>query len=144
MKQYVVDCSTAIKWYIPEDDSELARQFRNSADEMHSPDFIDVEISAVLTKLLRKKELSESELFSVLRDFRATSLIKRVYTGILIDRAVEISISSSRSIYDCLYIALAERLNVAMVTADEKLVNALASTAWRSSVILLKSFSPTP
>ena len=41
--------------------------------------------------------------------------------------AFAIANAYGRTVYDCLYIALAEALEVDFITADEKLANALAS-----------------
>ena len=45
-------------------------------------------------------------------------------TAGLLDEAVEIALVTRRTVYDCLYIALAERLGCVAVTADRKLYNA--------------------
>ncbi len=42
----------------------------------------------------------------------------------LLDEAFEIALVTRRTVYDCLYIALAERLGSVVVTADQKLYNA--------------------
>ena len=44
--------------------------------------------------------------------------------GALLDAAFEIALTTRRTVYDCLYIALAERLDCVAVTADAKLYNA--------------------
>ena len=46
--------------------------------------------------------------------------------------------SSNRTVYDCLYLALAVQLGGTMVTADEKLINALAATPWAAHLVHLK------
>jgi predicted nucleic acid-binding protein len=46
----------------------------------------------------------------------------------LLPRALEIAKQHRRSVYDCLYVALAEREQCQLVTADGKLVNALQGT----------------
>jgi predicted nucleic acid-binding protein len=45
-------------------------------------------------------------------------------TANLLNEAFEIALETRRTVYDCLYVALAERLGCAVVTADEKLYNA--------------------
>jgi predicted nucleic acid-binding protein len=41
------------------------------------------------------------------------------------EKAFEIALEAKCSIYDCLYLALAEALGVCMVTADEKFFQAI-------------------
>jgi predicted nucleic acid-binding protein len=43
-----------------------------------------------------------------------------------------------RSVYDCVYLALAVRLGGQMVTADDRLVNSLAATQRAASAIRLQ------
>ena len=45
-------------------------------------------------------------------------------TAGLLDEAFEIALVTRRTVYDCLYIALAERLGCVVVTADRKHYNA--------------------
>jgi hypothetical protein len=48
-----------------------------------------------------------------------------VLTGSVFYRSVEISSQTRAGFYDCLYVALAEQENCQLVTADDKLINAL-------------------
>ena len=43
-------------------------------------------------------------------------------------------------IYDCLYLALADREDVGLVTADARLVEKVARTAWRKRVVALARY----
>ena len=42
--------------------------------------------------------------------------------------AIRLAIAHGRPVYDLMYVALAQRLGVRVVTADQRMVNALAST----------------
>ncbi len=42
--------------------------------------------------------------------------------------AIRLAIAHDRPVYDLMYLALAQRLGVRVVTADQRIVNALAST----------------
>ena len=43
----------------------------------------------------------------------------------LLEAALEIAIGTGRTVYDSLYVAMAVQLNCRMITADERLYNAL-------------------
>ncbi len=47
----------------------------------------------------------------------------------LMPRAFAISVAQAVTIYDALYVALAEKLNVPLVTADERLIRCMAGDA---------------
>jgi predicted nucleic acid-binding protein len=61
------------------------------------------------------------------RDARADIALIAVIvhpTDVLLNEAFEIALATRRTVYDCLYIALAVELDCPVVTADEKLYNA--------------------
>jgi predicted nucleic acid-binding protein len=45
----------------------------------------------------------------------------------LIDSAFQIATAFERTVYDCLYVALAVHSNAQLITADERLANSLAA-----------------
>jgi predicted nucleic acid-binding protein len=56
---------------------------------------------------------------------------------VLLPRAYEISSQARIGVYDCLYVALAEREGCALLTADDRLVRALGPT--HPLIVLLDS-----
>ena len=52
--------------------------------------------------------------------------------------AIRLAIAHDRPVYDLMYLALAQRLGVRAITADQRLVNALASTDLGGLVVPLK------
>lgn len=139
MSVYVVDSSVAIKWFVPEVDAAAAVRLPASGAQLHAPDFIDVELAAIAWKKIRRDGLTRAE-----ADFITSSLpvlpLQKHPTGPLVSTAFDIADRTNRSVYDCLYLALADQLDGTMVTADEKLVNALANTPWSARVIKLQHF----
>lgn len=55
--------------------------------------------------------------------------------------ALEIALAHRRSIYDAIYVALALRENCEMVTADERLYNALQGTQIAGTVLTIQQFA---
>jgi predicted nucleic acid-binding protein len=45
----------------------------------------------------------------------------------LLENAFQIATAYGRTVYDCLYVALAVQTNAQLITADERLANALAA-----------------
>jgi predicted nucleic acid-binding protein len=56
----------------------------------------------------------------------------------LLKPAFEIACQTDRTVYDCLYLALAIELGGKLVTADERLVNSLANGPCDGSVVHLR------
>jgi predicted nucleic acid-binding protein len=57
-----------------------------------------------------------------------------------VEEALDIALAQSMSTYDACYVALAHRLGLPLITADETLVHKLASTPY--VVYSLASFPP--
>jgi len=120
----VLDASVAIKWVIPENDTpkalSLRTDLRNQVHEAIAPDTFPVEVAHALTRAERKGILQQREAIIKLADVLTTAL--HLHQSIpLLARAVEISSQARIGVYDCLYLALAERELCDLVTADQRL-----------------------
>ena len=138
MTVYVVDSSVTIKWYVPEHHNAEAQRLRAGGFALHAPDFLDVEMAAILWKKLRRGDLARPDADDILNDLAGLTTITRHPTGSLIVPAFDLADRSGRTVYDCLYLALAVQLGGVMVTADEKLVNSLAGTFWAARISKLQ------
>ena len=134
----VVDSSVAIKWYVPEPHEAEAHRLRASGAALHAPDFLDVEMAAIIWKKIRKGLLTRQDADDVLNDLAGLTTITRHPTAPLVAAAFDLADQTDRTVYDCLYLALAVQLGGQMVTADERLVNALAGTPWAGHIIKLQ------
>jgi predicted nucleic acid-binding protein len=129
----VVDASVAAKWFLPEDGEPLAApaialldKYDNEEVRFVVPDLFYVETASAIWKAVRKGRvpLAFGEQALVLltqRKFPTVPSLK------LLDKAFPIATAHGRSVYDCLYVALAAQTNSQLITADERLANSLAS-----------------
>lgn len=120
----IVDTSVAVKWFIEEDEAIDALLLLKKSFELHTPDLLSLEFDNVLCKLIRRELLSIDEGLDI-HDRITTFPIQYHSSHIHRERAFEIAIETRRSIYDCLYLALAEMLDGRMITADRKFFQAL-------------------
>ena len=129
----VLDASVAAKWALPQGAEPLGEQ----ADELLKayvankirflvPDLFWVEIASVLCKAGRLGEISRSSAQGTLRDMRRRDFTT-VASQSLVDDAMEIALDFQRSVYDSIYVALAVSSRSQLITADERLANALAA-----------------
>ncbi|HLG71041.1 MAG TPA: type II toxin-antitoxin system VapC family toxin [Chloroflexota bacterium] len=138
----VVDASVAIKWYLEEEDRELARRLITGEPErpLIAPDLIVAEIGNILWKRHRQGSLTAADaarLAEAPQDPRRFPLDLVPSTQVL-PQALRIAVECDRSVYDSLYIALAVANNTAMITADARLANALSATPYAANVRLLR------
>jgi predicted nucleic acid-binding protein len=119
----VVDASVALKWVLPEPDSEAAASLQGAV--MHAPDLLMAECGNALWVRARRGELSADEArncFEVL-DGAPVSLVA---SGGLAAPAFALSLELDQTVYDCLYLALAVRRDTPLVTADRRFHDAVA------------------
>ncbi len=117
----IVDSSVAVKWVANEPGSDRARALYLS-DECWAPSLIIAEVGNALWKKQRMKIVGIEQATAALR-----ALPDRIRLFDIADlalRAFAIATDLDHPIYDCFYLALAERERCAMVTADQRLLSA--------------------
>jgi predicted nucleic acid-binding protein len=133
MSLFVVDASVGVKWFVPEVYDADARRLQNPAYQLHTPTLFDVEVGNILWKKVRRGELTRAEADTILGQLPLLPLTRHPEAPLL-TVAFDLADRTQRTVYDCLYLALAVQLGGRMVTADLRLCNALAATPWAAHV----------
>jgi predicted nucleic acid-binding protein len=131
--RFVVDSSVGIKWFVPEVHSAGALRLRAPGPSLHAPTFFDVEMGNILWKKVQRAELTLADAAEIVGKLPALPLSRHSVMP-LIPRAFDLACETNRTVYDSLYLALAIRLDGRMVTADQRLVNALTASPYASHV----------
>ena len=118
MTTWVVDASVAIKWVVDEPGTEQALLLRRH--RLVAPDLLVPECANILWKKVRRGGLSEAEAILAARLLQRAEVDLAPMRGLL-EPATKLAIALDHPAYDCIYLALAEALSCAMVTADERL-----------------------
>jgi predicted nucleic acid-binding protein len=112
----VLDASAAVSALL--NDGQARRYL---ADEpIHSPHLVDVEVISALRRQVNAGRLAADDAQHALTVWRRIGLIRYAATP-LVDRVWELR--DSVSAYDAVYVALAENLGCALVTADARLAS---------------------
>ena len=135
---WVVDASIAIKWVIPEPLSDAADRLRVGDQEFLAPDLLLVEVANALWKKTTAGQISAREADAAL-NLVVESGINLHPTGPLLPRAMEVARRLAHPVYDCVYLALAEREDIALVTADQRFLRRLSSRRLGVSVVDLRT-----
>jgi predicted nucleic acid-binding protein len=130
----VIDASVAAKWFFQEEHSDAALSLLGNPFELKAPDFLYLELENLLCKRTRRKELSIAEALEMEDEIRSMP-ISSYPSAELRDRAFELALETKSSVYDCLYLALAETLDGRMVTADGKFFQALGNSPQRNRML---------
>ncbi len=112
----VADCSAILDALLPGAPSELG-EVLGSADEIAVPHLVDLELLQVLGRLLRRGA-PERDVAQLRLDYRALPLTRFPH-HVLADRVWELRANATA--YDAAYLALAEVLEVPLVTSDARL-----------------------
>jgi predicted nucleic acid-binding protein len=135
---WVVDASIALKWVIPEVLSEEADRLRGGDDDFLAPDLLLVEVANALWRKTTAKEISPREADAAI-DLVSQSGIDLRPTGPLLPRAMHVARRLDHPVYDCVYLALAERERAALVTADQRLLRRLSGRKLGVSIVDLRT-----
>ena len=124
MRSLVVDASVAVKWFLPEVHSEAAMRVLSLGAPLLIPDLLYAEVGNIVWKRVRMGEITKEEAATLLQTLGDLPLAV-LPTWPFALSALEIACATGRTVYDSLYVALAVRENARLVTADERLYNAL-------------------
>ena len=133
MSRFVLDASVAAKWFLPrasetlvDEAFELLSRYTNGEIYFLVPDLFWAEFANILWKSIRQERCTKlvfQVAFTSLKERKLTTIA----SSTLIELAFDIALSFDRTVYDSLYIALAVSANAQLVTADQRLANAVAA-----------------
>jgi predicted nucleic acid-binding protein len=137
----VVDASVAAKWYLPEELSGEAEKVLEAGVrggvKLCAPGLLAAELGNVFWHRYRRGELTLDAVRRAWAAFEAAP-VAVFETKTLVPPALEIAVACGCTVYDALYVALAEADEAAVVlTADRRLCDWLSGTPFSGSVRLL-------
>ena len=142
MRRYVVDASVAIKWFVPEIHSDAALRAQHAGTHLHIPAFMVLELGNVLAKKIRRSELTPRDGETILKEIKKLPL-QRHADERLFTVAYLLALDTHRSLYDCLYLALAETVDGIMVTADHKFFASITNGPYGRRVMWVEDLPAT-
>ncbi len=126
----VIDANLLVRTIIVEDYSRdiLVYVARFGQDvEVFAPNWIILECANALRRAILAKRYPEPQAAQDIQDLFALA-INYTPTEMLVPPAMTISIRYGISVYDAVYVALANQLNCPILTGDQRLVNGLAGS----------------
>jgi predicted nucleic acid-binding protein len=119
MSRWVVDASVAVQWFVPEVHSDSAAQLLDPGLHLSAPDLIGPELANTLWKKVRRQELTIADAAEIVKVFPAMD-VEIHPSADLLPAAFELATVLDRTVYDCLYLALAIAQDAVLITADAK------------------------
>jgi predicted nucleic acid-binding protein len=139
----VIDANVALKLFFKQPGSEKADALFAHLDgdaraRFYIPDFFYAECASAFANYARLRDYSAQHAHEDLATLHALAL-NTVATADLVLDALDIALEYGVSGYDACYVALANRVSAPLITADQKLVRALAGKPY--PLQLLDSFN---
>lgn len=135
MTNCVMDASVAAKWLLPPagetlvaEARQLLREYGDGRLRILVPDLFWIETGNLLWKSVRRGLMSLRSAEEALREIEQRSF-PTLPSQPLLDDAFAIATAFDRTVYDAVYVALALVSRAPLITADERLANALAARA---------------
>ena len=123
----VLDASAAVDFLLAIGASDRIERRVSLPDEtLHAPHLLDVEVARALRRLTLRGDVTASRAADALDDL-ADLRVTRYPHGPLLRRAWQLR--PSVSMFDAVYIALAEALEAALITSDAKLARSPGHSA---------------
>ena len=117
----VIDANVCLKWFIEEPRSTAARKILDKGASFIAPDVVIPEMCNVVWKKVKNQEVTPVQGQAIVTN---VSMIfdHIVPSSELAQRAFGLAVQFNHPVYDCLYLALAERESITLITDDAKLV----------------------
>lgn len=140
MANVVVDASVVAKWYIPERDYERARDLRddylNGSHDLYAPSLLPFEVVNALKFSGEYEDERLVEAAESLSEY-GISLVPYRDAGPVARTSVDLDIT----IYDASYLALADSNGWPVYTADSKLLDRIADTAYEDIATHIRGYT---
>ena len=130
----VVDASVAIKWYLPEIHAEVALACLDDKYHLLVPDLFFSEFGNILWKKCRVGEITHNEANTIFDALAKVPLQNYPLEKLLLP-SFELAVGMDRTVYDCIYLALAVSEACKMLTADRKFYDVVAGSPYSGNIL---------
>jgi len=126
-RDVLLDTSVAVKWFVAEVDSGKALDLQQA----HLRDDLQLHASDILllesANALRYAGLSEEIILQDLETFSALGVEIIPFSIDVLNSAVSLSLEHDLAVYDAYFLALAQAMEIPLITADQKMLSRLTA-----------------
>lgn len=125
----VVDACIAVKWFLSENYSQESLGILAMDEKLIGPRILANEVAGAFVHAFRRGDIPADVAIASTKRWLTSlgqNVVRIEHEDTDISRAAELACELRHPIADCIYLALAERLNAPLVTADTKLCEKVA------------------
>jgi predicted nucleic acid-binding protein len=136
VNRVVLDASVAVKWVLREEHGVTARRVL-ATKTLLAPHLLWAEVGNTLWKRQRRRESSVEEVRGMLAEVQRLPVTTFAHWPLLA-AALDLAIALDQTVYDCLYLALAEKRDSVMVTADRRFHDVVSASVWTDRIVWIE------
>jgi predicted nucleic acid-binding protein len=127
-REALLDTSVAVKWFVPEEDSEKALSLRRAQEDrelqLYAPEVLLMELANALRY---SSEFSAGEIIEALETLFELNILLMPFSLDALNLAVTLSMEHDLAVYDAYFLALAQALEIPLITADRRTLSRLTA-----------------
>jgi predicted nucleic acid-binding protein len=137
-REALLDTSVVVKWFVPEEDSEKALSLRRAQEDrelqLYAPEVLLMELANALRY---SSEFSAGEIIEALETLFELNILLMPFSLDALNLAVTLSMEHDLAVYDAYFLALAQALEIPLITADRRMLSRLTAEDGALSLELL-------
>jgi predicted nucleic acid-binding protein len=127
-REALLDTSVAVKWFVPEEDSEKALSLRRAQEDrelqLYAPEVLLMELANALRY---SSEFSAGEIIEALETPFELRILLIPFSLDALNLAVTLSIEHDLAVYDAYFLALAQAMEIPLITVDRRMLSRLTA-----------------
>jgi predicted nucleic acid-binding protein len=127
-RETLLDTSVVVKWFVPEEDSEKALSLRRAHVDrelqLYAPEVLLMELANALRY---SSEFSAGEIIEALETPFELNILLVPFSLDALNLAVTLGMEHDLAVYDAYFLALAQAMEIPLITADRRLLSRLTA-----------------
>ena len=127
-REALLDTSVVVKWFVPEEDSEKALSLRRAQEDrelqLYAPEVLLMELA---NALLYSSEFSAGEIIKALETPFELNILLIPFSLDALNLSVTLSMAHNLTVYDSYFLALAQVMEIPLITADQRMLSRLTA-----------------
>ncbi|RJP23663.1 MAG: PIN domain-containing protein [Candidatus Omnitrophota bacterium] len=136
----VVDASVVGRWFFTESLKDAADHYLHPQYTRYAPDLLIHEFTSIVRHKTQVGIITTAEGIQIIKDFEALKAIQFIPSADLSEKAYQIAVEFDHPVYDCFYLAVAEKLKSVLITADQQFFKVIKASSYANLITWIEDF----